>query len=79
MIEQGRRISGQSPAEDVHRLRIELKLLRYTAEFFGDMFGRDLDRLIDRTRRLQDMLGQFNDACVAGVCVCNSDSNGCSR
>lgn len=49
-----------------HRLRIEIKKLRYAAEFFGSLFP-DADQviereaLIDALARLQDLLGELND------------------
>jgi inorganic triphosphatase YgiF len=49
-----------------HRLRIELKKLRYAAEFFRGLHpGRRSDRMIRRLARLQDVLGHLNDRATA--------------
>lgn len=57
----GRRL-GQRTPEERHRLRIELKKLRYAAEFLRALFpaGR-ADRALKRLARLQDTLGHLND------------------
>ena len=45
-----------------HALRITVKKLRYTAEFFGSLFkGDELDTFLRRFGRLQKGLGQLND------------------
>lgn len=48
-----------------HRLRIEMKKLRYAAEFFVALAPRSRKRqqkrFISQLQRLQDMLGQLND------------------
>jgi inorganic triphosphatase YgiF len=49
-----------------HRLRIQVKRLRYAAEGFAPLFRRKaMDAYIDRLGRLQDGLGRANDAAVA--------------
>jgi inorganic triphosphatase YgiF len=51
--------------EEVHALRIRIKSLRYTADFFASLYDRAAaDRLLAATRAIQDILGQFNDAVV---------------
>ncbi|MHC1551604.1 CYTH and CHAD domain-containing protein [Phyllobacterium sp. K27] len=46
-----------------HRLRLSLKKLRYTAEFFLPLYGSPkTDKFIKRLKKLQDALGQSNDA-----------------
>ena len=51
---------------DLHRLRIALKKLRYTAEFFAPLYPRkDVKRYLKRLRGLQNHLGELND--VANV------------
>jgi CHAD domain-containing protein len=51
------------PPEDRHQVRIALKNLRYSAEFFGNLFDHaGATRSYTRaTARLQDALGNFND------------------
>jgi CHAD domain-containing protein len=63
----GRR-ADLSQAEDLHRLRILCKRLRYTAEYFRDLYGRAFDGAIARLIRLQDCLGAYQDA-VAGAAL----------
>jgi CHAD domain-containing protein len=51
---------------DLHRLRIALKKLRYTAEFFAPLYPkRDVKRYLKKLRLLQNYLGDLND--VANV------------
>ena len=48
---------------DLHRLRIALKTLRYTAEFFAPLYPkRDVQRYLKQVRGLQADLGDLNDA-----------------
>jgi len=48
---------------DVHRLRIALKKLRYTAEFFAPLYSRKkVTRYLKKLRGLQNHLGDLNDA-----------------
>ena len=55
---------------DLHRLRISLKKLRYASEFFAAQFPDGKPRTYIRAlRRLQDDLGQLNDAAVAESCL----------
>ncbi|MBV8565438.1 MAG: CHAD domain-containing protein [Methylobacteriaceae bacterium] len=55
------------PAQERHELRIALKNMRYTAEFFGDLFGGgQATRVYVRAlARLQDALGAYNDTVTA--------------
>jgi inorganic triphosphatase YgiF len=49
-----------------HRLRIELKRLRYTAEFFAPLFSpKKVKPFLKRLSRLQDLFGTLNDAATA--------------
>lgn len=51
---------------DLHRLRIALKKLRYTAEFFAPLYPKDdVKRYLNQVRGLQNHLGNLND--VANV------------
>ncbi len=51
--------------EQLHRLRIRFKRLRYTAEFFRDYFDRGISEALQACIRFQDTLGDHQDACVA--------------
>lgn len=61
----GRAIIPGSSSESLHALRIRCKRLRYLFEFFHPIYGKALRPEIKRLRRLQDVLGEFQDACVA--------------
>lgn len=52
-------------ADDMHRLRIECKKMRYAAEFFSPLFT-EMDSFIEHMRSLQDLLGVMNDVAVMG-------------
>jgi CHAD domain-containing protein len=69
---QNRRVKKRAQAAksqeegDLHRLRIALKKLRYTAEFFAPLYPRrDVSRYLKQVRGLQNHLGDLND--VANV------------
>jgi CHAD domain-containing protein len=54
------------PAEDLHRARIQIKRLRYAAEFFAPLYPpRETRRFIRRLSALQEQLGLLNDGAVA--------------
>jgi len=71
VLRLGRTIGPDSPATDLHRLRILFKRLRYACEFFRDAFadpsaGQDpLADYIEAMVRFQDCLGDHQDAVVA--------------
>jgi CHAD domain-containing protein/uncharacterized protein YjbK len=65
ILKRGRTITRHSPAERLHRLRIEIKRLRYQLEFLREPYGRDLKQSTRRLRNLQNTLGDHQDACVA--------------
>jgi CHAD domain-containing protein len=49
-----------------HKLRIALKKLRYTAEFFVPLYGRDAaEDFLRSLSKMQDILGALNDVAVA--------------
>jgi CHAD domain-containing protein len=55
-------VGVDAPASLLHRLRIDGKKLRYLLEFFSDLYPpATVSRFIDRLKRLQDTLGDFND------------------
>jgi CHAD domain-containing protein len=49
----------------LHALRIECKRLRYTLEFFREALGPSVQQVIAEVVKLQDHLGNLNDADVA--------------
>jgi CHAD domain-containing protein len=62
---QARDVATATP-ESRHQLRIQLKKLRYAAEFSASLFpGRKAQRYARRLGALQDALGVANDAAIA--------------
>jgi CHAD domain-containing protein len=60
-IKRGRAAESRDEG-DLHRLRIALKKLRYTAEFFASLYPRkDVKRYLRKVRALQEHLGEIND------------------
>jgi triphosphatase len=60
------RVARNQEEGDLHRLRIALKKLRYTAEFFAPLFARrEVKNYLRQLRGLQNHLGDLND--VANV------------
>lgn len=55
--------------ELLHALRIEIKYLRYTVEFFREVLGPDVDAVIDMMKTMQDHLGDLNDTQIAAKIV----------
>jgi len=51
--------------EDLHAVRIKLKRARYTAELAHASVGRPARRFIEAARKVQDILGEHQDAVVA--------------
>ncbi len=65
LIEAGLAIDSQSSNQDLHRVRIHGKKLRYALEFFRSLYAEDeLEPLIASLKNLQDMLGLNNDLAV---------------
>ncbi len=61
----GRKITTDSPDEELHELRIQGKKLRYSLEFFSSLYPRqEIKILIKNLKRLQNNLGDFNDLSV---------------
>lgn len=58
-------ILKNAPIEQLHALRIEFKKLRYAVEFFREVLGEESKAVIADLKRLQDHLGDLNDAEVA--------------
>ena len=57
------RVARSEEEGDLHRLRIALKKLRYTAEFFAPLYPKkDVTRYLRKLRGLQNHLGDLNDA-----------------
>ncbi len=65
IVKSGRRILEDSEDEKLHKLRIKCKKLRYLIQFFANLYPPDkINTLVKQLKKLQDMLGNFNDLCV---------------
>jgi CHAD domain-containing protein len=53
------------PLERLHQLRIVAKGLRYTVEYFREVLAPEAKAFINEVKRLQDHLGDLQDAVVA--------------
>jgi CHAD domain-containing protein len=63
LVEHGRRIGPDSPAEALHDLRKDAKRLRYLLECFGSILpDKPRDRFVKRLKALQTNLGEHQDA-----------------
>ena len=59
------RLDSDSPAEQLHQLRIAGKKLRYLMEFFAELYpAKPMAKNIKATKNLQSLLGDFNDYSV---------------
>jgi triphosphatase len=62
---RARRLESLSD-EERHRLRIALKKLRYTVEFFAPLYiGKSPRKFLKRLSKMQDILGTLNDVVTA--------------
>jgi triphosphatase len=61
VLKRGRHFKRMS-LEARHELRLAVKKLRYTADFFLPLFGAPGKRYVRRLGRLQERLGRYNDA-----------------
>jgi len=69
-LEQGRGLSGRSPAAALHRLRIRGKQLRYLLEFFRTCYPPGpTGKLIEALKQLQDNLGAYQDLTVQALAL----------
>jgi CHAD domain-containing protein len=50
---------------DLHAVRIRVKRARYAAELAQPIVGEPAERFVARTKKLQDILGEYQDAVVA--------------
>ena len=62
---RGRKLGRGASSDDLHTLRIRCKRLRYALEVVTPLYGEPADTLIKRLVRLQDVLGDIQDAEVA--------------
>ncbi len=65
VVEIGSAIDHTTPDDEIHRLRIECKKLRYLLEFFAPVFSKDeIKSFVATLKVLQNNLGLFNDRSV---------------
>jgi CHAD domain-containing protein len=57
-------ILATATLEQLHALRIDFKKLRYAVEFFREILGPQSKKVIDIIKKVQDHLGELNDARV---------------
>jgi CHAD domain-containing protein len=60
-----RRLSSDPGDEELHRVRIKTKRARYAAELAEAAVGKKAERFVESAKRLQDILGEHQDAIVA--------------
>lgn len=71
VYKRGRSILPETPAEALHELRIDCKMLRYLLEFFRSLYPpEEVAKLVNALRQLQDNLGDFNDLHVQQTSLC---------
>lgn len=61
VIGQGQRVLDKPKLKQFHRLRIQMKRLRYACEFMAPAYDGALDPFIERTVEIQDCLGEIQD------------------
>jgi hypothetical protein len=61
VLEQGHAVLAKPKLKQFHRLRIQMKRLRYACEFVGPAFDGALDPFVERTVEIQDCLGELQD------------------
>jgi CHAD domain-containing protein len=57
--------NGVFPKPELHRTRILLKRVRYAVELAEPLLGKPAKRFLQQAQRMQDLLGQHQDAVVA--------------
>ena len=61
------KINNTTPDENIHKIRIDCKKLRYLLYFFGSEFSKKKLKIVsNHLKSLQDKLGIFNDLTVQG-------------
>jgi CHAD domain-containing protein len=60
-----RKLTAKSPMDEYHGVRRRAKLLRYALEPSADLFGKPVEGMLRALRRLQDGLGEHQDAYLA--------------
>lgn len=61
VIKQGHTVLADPKLKQFHRLRIQMKKLRYASEFMSPAYDDRLDPFIERMVEIQDCLGEIQD------------------
>jgi CHAD domain-containing protein len=61
VIELGRKAMQRPKLKNFHKVRIEMKKLRYSCEFVAPAYGDSLEAFIEQTVHVQDCLGELQD------------------
>ncbi len=61
VIKQGHKVLENPKLKQFHRLRIQMKRLRYACEFMAPAYDGALEPFIERTVEIQDCLGEIQD------------------
>ena len=65
VIDKGHAVKTSSPDADLHKVRIQCKKLRYLLDFFyTELPGGKANRVIKDLKKIQTVLGDFNDLSV---------------
>jgi CHAD domain-containing protein len=59
-------LAEEHEPKEFHRMRLASKRLRYVLELFRPCYGPGLEERLDALKKLQDSLGDVNDAVSAG-------------
>lgn len=65
LLEHGDAIGADSPATQLHKLRIEAKRFRYLLDFFSTVQPERWVQTTEAVKKLQDVLGEHQDAVTA--------------
>jgi len=69
LLAQGKKVHREPLPEELHALRIRAKRLRYVLEYFADLGGKPARKAARKLAKLQDLLGEYNDAVVTASFV----------
>lgn len=70
LMKEGGAINRESSKERYHELRIDAKKLRYLMEFMASLYpGSEMDAAISALKKLQNVLGEFQDAVVQSEAI----------
>jgi CHAD domain-containing protein len=59
-----KRLPTRPTAAELHEVRVKVKHARYAAELAAAAVGRPADRFVEQAKRIQDILGEHQDAVV---------------